>query len=225
MARNSGKILGYAIAFTAIVTAAILGLSFYLSGSTIHELLTENHKLSKAIRHLSYEEQIGYATLQRRERNESGELVSTVRFVQTASGDSNQIVSEQLFEVVGEVVHFDALIVKFTEDYVKDGKERALYLWRRVYGEHRAPADGESIEIPGSAPERYYNITKALRVRNRDIFWEAIWDLANDPGKLSEYGIAAVFGDAVYLKLESDKLYRFKISATGQIYPEVVDIR
>lgn len=225
MQRKSGKILGYAIAFGGIVTAAILGLSFYFSGSTIHELLTENHELSKAIRHLSHEEQIGYATLQSRERNELGELVSVVRFVQTAAGDSKQIVSEQLFRIVGEVVHFDALIVKFTDDYVKDGKERALYLWRRVYGEHSAPADGEAIEIPGSAPERYYNITKALRVQNREVFWQAIWELANDPGQLSQYGIAAVFGDAVYFKLEADKLYRFKIGATGQFYPEVVDIR
>ena len=69
MQRTSGKILAPLIAFSAIATAAILGLSFYLSGSTIHELLTENHQLSTALRHLSHEEQIGYATLQGHERN------------------------------------------------------------------------------------------------------------------------------------------------------------
>ena len=126
MQRTYGKILALFVAFSAIVTAAILGLSFYFSGSTIHELLTENHQLSKALRNLSHEEQIGYATLQRQERTELGERVNVLRFVQTAAGDSQQIVSEQLIRVVGEVAYFDALIVKFADARVQDGSERAL---------------------------------------------------------------------------------------------------
>lgn len=225
MQRNSGKILSTLIILTALVVAGIIGLSSYFSSSTIHELLLDNKRLSRAIKHLKHEDQIGYATLQQRERNEQGEWVSVVRFVQTAADNSDQIVSEQFFSVVGEIVYFDALIVKFTNQYVEDGSERALYLWRRIYGEHNAPSEGEAIDLPGSSPERYATLTKALRVRNRAVFWDALWSLANDPARLSEYGIAAVFGDAIYFKMERDKLYRFKISATGQIYPEVVDVR
>ena len=43
------------IASAAILTAAILGMSFYLSSSTIHSLLTENHELNKAIKNLTAE--------------------------------------------------------------------------------------------------------------------------------------------------------------------------
>ncbi len=226
MHRNQdGKILGYAIVLTALITASIMGLSMYFSSSTIHDLLTENHELNQAIRNLTDEQQIGYATLQSTTRNEFGELECVVRFVQTAPGSPKEIVSEQLFTVLGDVVHFDALIVKFSDSYVKDGKGRALYLWRRIYGEHTPPSSGYDIEIPGSAPERYYDITKALKVKDRDIFWEAIWDLANDPQKLGSLGITAVYGDAIYFKVAADKLYRFKISPQGQLYAEVVDAR
>ncbi|ADE54134.1 hypothetical protein [Coraliomargarita akajimensis] len=225
MQRTSGKILGIAIAFTALATAAILGLSFYFSGSTIHELLTENHQLSKAIRNLTAEESIAYATLQSQQRDANGQLVSTLRFVQTASGNPKQIVSEQLFEISGETAHFDCLIVKFAPEYVQEGKERALFLWRRIYGEQTPPSEGAAIEIPGTAPERYYNITKALRMSNQSLFWEAIWNLANDPDALSQYGVHAVFGNALYLRLEYDRLYQFKVNASGQIYPEVIDVR
>jgi len=221
--RSKGRLVGTLMALAALVTAGILGMTFYHSTASIHQLLTENHKLNKAVRNLTQEEQIGYATLQSQARNELGELQSIVRFVQTAAEDPKEVVSEQLFTVTGDIVHFDALIVKFTTEYVKDGSERALYLWRRIYGETTTPADGEAIEMAGSAPERYYSITESLHLKNRDLFWEAIWELANDTNQLSSYGVQAVFGNAIYTRMEPGKVYLFKISSTGQIYPETVN--
>lgn len=210
------------LSLAAIATAAVLGIAFYFSSSSIHSLLTENHELNKAIRNLTDEQQIGFATLKSRSINEFGQVESLVRFVQTAPGKPNEIVSEELFVVEGEVIHFDALIVKFSDDYVKDGKGRALYLWRRIYGESEAPTEGDLIQAPGEAPERYHAITQSLKLKNQPIFWEAIWDLANDPEQLSAYGIKAVFGNAIYTKMQPDKVYLFKISPTGQIYPDVL---
>jgi len=39
-------------------------------------------------------------------------------------------VLEKEYEIEGDIIHFDALIVKFDEQLVMDGKERTLYLWR-----------------------------------------------------------------------------------------------
>jgi hypothetical protein len=220
---RSGKIIVTVVLLAAIVTAAVLGVAFYFTSSSIHSLLTDNHQLNKAIRNLTEEQQIGFATLESRSRNAQGQVESLVRFVQTAPGRPNEIVSEELFVVEGEVIHFDALIVKFSDDYVKDGKARALYLWRRIYGEGDAPADGDLIQSPGTAPERYRAITQSLRLKNQPIFWDAIWKLANDPQQLSEYGVTAVFGNAIYTRMEPNRVYLFKIGATGQIYPEVLN--
>jgi hypothetical protein len=221
--KTAGKTMGSLIVLAALVTAGILGVSFYHSTASIHELLTENHELNKAVRNLTHEEQIGYAVLESQSRDALGELQSVVRFVQTAPEDPQTIVAEQLFTVPGDIVYFDTLIVKFSTEYVKDGKERALYLWRRIYGEHTQPANGEAIEIPNTAPDRYYSITKSLKLKDRDVFWESIWDLANDQNRLSKHGVTAVFGNAIYTRLQKGKVYRFKIGKTGQIYPEVVD--
>ena len=220
---RSGKIIGTLVGLTALAVAAVLGLSFYFSSSSIHSLLTENHELNKVITNLTQEEQIGYAVVESQAVDELGQRSLVVRFVQTAAGNPKEIVDEQLFAVSGDVVYFDALIVKFTDEYVRDGKERALYLWRRVYGEQTPPEQGEPIQVPGSAPERYHAISRSLKVKDRDVFWEAVWSLANDPTRLSQYGIKAVFGNAIYTRMEMDKVYLFKIGATGQIYSEVVD--
>jgi hypothetical protein len=221
--RTSGKIVATLVGLTALTVAALLGLSFYFSSSSIHSLLTENHELNQAIHNLTKEEQIGYAVVESTGRDELGQKSLVVRFVQTAAGNPKEIVDEQLFTIPGEVVHFDALIVKFTDEYVRDGKERALFLWRRIYDEATPPEKGEPIQVAGSAPERYHAISKSLKVDDRAIFWEAVWNLANDPQRLSQYGIKAVFGNAIYTRMEPGKVYLFKISATGQIYPEVVD--
>jgi len=225
MSKNarSGKIIVNLVVLAAIVTAAILGAAFYFSTSSIHSLLTENHKLNKAISNLTNEEQIGFVTLKSRNRNEQGQVESLIRFVQTAPGKPDEIVSEELFVISGEVIHFDALIVKFSDEYVKDGKGRALYLWRRIYGESDAPADGQLIQSRGQAPERYNAITQSLRLKDQAVFWDAVWNLASDPQQLSEYGVTAVFGNAIYSKIEPDKVYLFKISPTGQIYPDVLN--
>jgi len=221
MFRKQGKMIVGLLAAGALVTATVLGIAFYFSTSSIHDLLTENHKLNKAIGNLTKEESIGYAVVEEQRRDETGQRQTVVRFVQTAAGNPKEIVSEQLFTLPGDIVHFDALIVKFTDEYVRDGKERALYLWRRIYSEQMAPGQGKPIEPAGGAPERYYSISKTLRMKNREVFWEAIWSLANDPGRLSQYGVTAVFGNVNYIRMRPGRVYRFKIDGTGQIYPEV----
>jgi len=221
--RKAGKIIGTLVGLTALAVAAVLGLSFYFSSSSIHSLLTENHELNQAITNLTKEEQIGFATVVSQEKDALGQISTVLKFVQTAAGNPKEIVDEQIYVIQGDVVHFDALIVKFGDAFVKQGKERALYLWRRIYGEQTPPDQGKAIQVPERAPERYFAITKSLKVNDRAVFWEAIWSLANDPQRLSEYGITAVFGNAIYTKVELGKVYLFKIGATGQIYPEVMD--
>ena len=208
----------------AVLTiAGILGVAFYYSTASIHQLLTENYQLNKAIHNLTQEQQIGYAVLESQTHDPPGRIVSTVRFVQTDPSNPKVIVSEQLFTLSSNIVYFDALIVKFTDDFVKDGKERALYLWRRIYGEKTPPIKGQSIENPGTFPARYDSITRSLNSKSRYIFWNAIWDLANDTELLSNFGITAVFGNAVYIRPMPGKVYLFKISPTGQIYPETIN--
>jgi hypothetical protein len=129
---------------------------------------------------------------------------------------------EKNYIIEGDIVHFDALIVKFGNKVVMNGEKKSLYLWRRIYGENMTPSDGFPIEEPNKEPQRYSELLKELSLRQREVFWENIWSLANDPQKLRKYDIEAIFGNVTYVKLKEGLLYIFRISATGQVYPEVV---
>lgn len=215
------RIIWYGAAAVFVAVAAFVGPGIYRGAMTIHELLTENKQLKQAISNLTDEDQIGYAKVIS-QRDEDGRLLTTIRFVETARSDKTKVILQKEYTIEGDVIHFDALIVKFDDKMVTDGKSRALYLWRRVYGEKMPPGEGFAIEEPGVEPRRYKGLLEALSLRHRELFWSSIWDLANDPEKLHEHGIKAIYGSVIYQKLREGLIYVFKISPTGQLYPEVV---
>jgi hypothetical protein len=188
---------------------------------TIHHLLTENKQFKQAITNLTEQDQIGYAKVIAQDVND-GELLTTIKFVETARDDKLKRILEKEYTLPGDVIHFDALIVKFGDKIVMDGKARALYLWRRVYGDKTAPEEGFEIEEPGAEPQRYADLLAALPIQQREVFWSNIWDLANDPDKLKKYDIEAIYGNAIYSRLQQGLIYIFKITAAGQVYIDVV---
>ena len=213
--------------FKAVTTILVLTILAFVGGSicyrtkTVHDLLAGNEKLKKAITTLTHEDQIGFAKVMKQETRD-GKLYTTVKFVETARGDLLTKVLEKEYEIEGDIVHFDALVVTFSDQAVMDGKARSLYLWRRVYGESMSPSEGYDIETPGTHPERYAGLLRDLKLPEQKLFWESIWDLANDPEALRDLGIKAVYGNAVYKRLQPGLIYIFKIGTDGQVYPETV---
>jgi hypothetical protein len=215
------RLANYIILGLFLIGFIYLGRGIYYGAVTIHKLLAENKQLKQAITNLTQEDQIGYAKVTAQETKD-GILITTIKFVETARDDKLKKILEKEYSIEGDIVHFDALIVKFGDKMVMDGKAKALYLWRRVYGEKMAPEEGFAIEEPGAEPKRYGDLLAALPVKQRKLFWSSIWDLANDPEKLKEYDIKAIYGNVVYQKLRPGLIYVFKISPTGQVYPEIV---
>ncbi len=188
---------------------------------TIEQLLQNNQQLKQAISNLKTETQIGYAKVLS-QREVDGVVHTKLLFVETEPNEPLKPILRKEFELQGDVVHFDAIIVKFGQQMVMDGRERAIYLWRRIYGDTMRPQDGFSIEQEGAEPARYAQLCEKLSLQDRQLFWESIWDLSNDPYRLEEMGMRAVYGNVVYQRLQPGLIYIFKISPTGTLYPEVI---
>ena len=215
------KVIKVLFGLLFLVAAIFAAGALFYGTKTVHDLLNENKKLKESLTRLTQEDQIGYAKVLKQEKRD-GQLYTTIRFVETARDNKLETVLVREYEIAGDVVYFDALIVTFSDQAVMDGRERSLYLWRRVYGETQPPAAGFAIEEEGAPPARYSDLLTRLKLSDRQLFWEAIWNLANDPESLHRYGIKAIYGNAVYKKLQPGLIYVFKIAATGQVYPETV---
>ncbi len=221
IAARMKRFFRYVTSVLVLVVLALIGGAIFYGSKTVHDLLASNEKLKQAIVTLTHEDQIGFAKVMKQETRD-GKLYTTVRFVETARDDMLHKVLEKEYEIEGDVVHFDALIVTFDDQMVMDGKARSLYLWRRVYGENTSPSAGYDIEDPGVLPARYADLLRELKMPEQQMFWNAIWDLANNPEALREHGIKAIYGNVVYKRLRPGLIYVFKIGNDGRVYPETV---
>ena len=203
-----------------LLVVIVGGIAIFFGGKAIISEILESKKLRESLSRLTQEDKIGYAKVIAQEEK-NGKLQTTLKFIETARDNELDILLEKEYTIEGDVVHFDAIIVTFDNQLVMDGKERSLYLWRRVYGENMSPSEGYAIETESAEPMRYSDIFKKLSVEDRTTFWTEIWDLANDPNKLNGLGVRAIYGNAVYSKLKPGLVYVFKISSTGQVYPEI----
>lgn len=204
-----------------VAGAGVVGWMYFSGSRTIEQLLRENEGLKTAISNLTQETQIGYAKVLSQETRD-GKLYTKLLFVEVDPADYTRQLLKKEYEVEGDVVHFDTLIVTFSDQLVKDGKERAMYLWRRVYGEKMPPEQGFPIETQGQPSPRYGELCAKLSIEENKLFWDEIWALSNNPKRLEKLGIKAVFGNAVYRQLKPGLIYVFKISATGTLYPEII---
>jgi hypothetical protein len=205
-----------------VAGGGIFYLSHYFSaGKTLLDLVRENKELKQAVANLTHETQIGYAKVISQQTRE-GRLYTRLKFVETDPADPLKRLLEKEYEIEGDVVHFDALIVTFEPQLVMDGRERSLYLWRRIYGETMTPEQGLPIETPGDEPKRYAALCEKLSIKDRTLFWREIWQLSNDPAALQHIGVRAIYGNVVYRKLKPGLIYIFKISPTGVVTPEII---
>ncbi|MEN8126502.1 MAG: hypothetical protein ABFR90_01720 [Planctomycetota bacterium] len=193
----------------------------FTTNKTIEGLLNENQELKSAISNLSREDQIGYAKVLSQETRD-GKLFTKILFVEADPEDFTKHLLRKEYEIEGDVIHFDTLIVTFDGELVKDGKERAMYLWRRVYGEKQPPEQGFPIETAGQPSPRYAHLCEKLSIDDGQLFWDEVWKLSNNPKRLEKLGIKAVYGNAVYRQLKSGLIYIFKVSSTGALHPEIV---
>ena len=199
----------------------VFALFRYSLNHDIEQLLTENKDLRTAITNLSAESQIGYAKVLDQYTTD-GQLYTKILFVETDSADKTNRIFEGEFTIKGDIAHFDTLIVKFDNSIVMDGQERAIYLWRRIYSDEMTAEQGAPIESHGREPKRYEAICKQLSLKDKDLFWQEIWELANDTDRLAHLGVKAVYGSVVYEKMKPGLIYVFKLAPTGNFYPEII---
>ncbi len=141
----------------------------------------------------------------------------------------------KVFEIAGDVAYFDTLVIKFEdaqkffdderlkrEDATKQLCNKAIILFRRVFGEKQKPEDGFTLDAPDAAPEIYRPPAPPSGLEQQ--LWRDFWKLANDPALARARGIRAAHGQAVYTKLQTDKYYVLERRITGELTIRPVDL-
>ncbi len=152
----------------------------------------------------------------------AGDLATKFTF-QEIGADNRPLGDPRTFTVRGDVVYFDAWVVKYEDRLVESGdplRSMSIYLFRRIFGEAQEPRNGFVLDAVGSTPAAY-RAGGTMTDAERDL-WSKFWDYANNPALAGKAGIRAAHGEAPSIKLMPGKRYRIALRAIAglEILPE-----
>lgn len=178
-------------------------------------LEAERKKLTEVIDRLNIERRVALIEVLEQHVDESGATRQTViRF--TEQGRNGQAVSPLTIGVDGDTPHFDALVVKFADDYVAHGDQlrgQSIALFRRVYGETQSPRDGYWLGRPGDVPDVYRVDADPSEFERK--LWREFWTYATDPEKAAATGVRVAQGEAVYAPMKANEVWTLTLEADG----------
>ncbi|MCE9584288.1 MAG: hypothetical protein K8T20_17515 [Planctomycetes bacterium] len=194
--------------------AGAIGWGLFLRERRAGDLERDNRRLQDMISRLGTEYRVADVIVTAQDGPRGRDRHTTFRFVEY-DREGNALEARP-FTIKGDVAYFDALVLKFEDRYVGEGdalRGRSLHLFRRVFGEYQAPADG--FPLDGSSPD---GVPAALRVGAGTFesnLWKQFWELAADPDRAAALGVRVAQGEAVYLRLDAGRTYRLTIEADG----------
>jgi hypothetical protein len=201
-------------AFLLVTLAGAVGWGLFFRERRSGDVERENRRLQDAIARLGTEFRVADVVVTSQDGNRGRSRRTSFRFLEY-DRDGNAL-EPRNFTIEGDVAYFDALVLKFEDKYVGDGdalRGRSLHLFRRVFGEYQAPADG--FPLDGSSPD---GVPPGFRVDGGAFeknLWKQFWEMAADPELAAKSGVRVAEGEAVYLKLEAGRTYRLTIEADG----------
>jgi hypothetical protein len=186
------------------------------SKQQIATLNKEVKRLETAVRLLKVDHRVAQIdVLSQQGSGKTKDLVTTFNFVEL-DDSGKPIEKPREIKIQGDMAYFEALIVKFGDQYVEEGdplRSTSFCLFHRVFGEFQQPKDGLVLDRVGAQPAAY-RTGREQSDFEREI-WSKFWDYANNPDEAQKKGIRAAHGEAPSMKLVPGKRYKIFLRSSG----------
>ncbi len=212
------KGLGQIISLCILITIGSVGFYIYRdhfsAQHTIDKLTEEKKVLETVVQRLSSENRVAEVIVTD-QREVAGVIQTTLLFVEYAK-DGREI-PPKVLTVKGKTAHFDALVIKFDRDFVKEndplrGKSIALFV--RAFGDQETPESGPKIDVPDKIPAVYQGADP--RVSDFELgLWKKFWLLVVSEEERKKAGIRVAQGEGPWGPFEMDRLYTLTIDSDG----------
>lgn len=216
MVRSLAKLVSLFVLAVAAGT-----LMYWMSGHNAAEqerarLANENLQLQEIVTRLTSERRVAEVLVMSQKPSAQG-LQTSLLLVEYAR-DGSQLPPKS-FTIAGNVVHVDALVIKFDHGLVKRDdplRGHSIALFYRLFGEQQTPEHAFIIDTPNQIPDFYRGTNPEVATMERSL-WSQFWQLATDPNLAAEKGVRVANGQGVWWKLDPDRLYTVSIETDGGI--------
>ncbi len=212
------RALSRTIVLLVLILGGSAGLLFYhhhLSQEyQIEQLEAQKQELEDIIGRLQTDRRVA-KILVTDQKTVNGQLQTTLLFEEYRR-DGSSLPARQ-FIIPGNEAHIDAEVVKFKDEYVKEGdplRGQSILLFVRIYGATQSPSQGQPIDTPGTIPEIYRGSDPRVSDFEQGI-WSQFWTLFNDDQARDALGIRAMHGEGLYGPFDRQHLYTITVRPDG----------
>jgi hypothetical protein len=212
----------FKLAMLAVLTAlAWVGIAFYHARFSterqVAQLQHDNFQLQQYVKRLTSERRVAEMLVSDQKPAPRGAEPAQTTLLFEEYGPDGALLPPRSFTIAGDVVHIDAMVIKFDHGLVQANdplRGHSIALFHRLYGDHQAPAQGFAIDPPGSIPEFYRDADPRVSQFEQEL-WTNFWRLADDPGYRAAKGVRVANGQGVWLHVSADRLYTLSIESDG----------
>lgn len=205
---------------SVLALIGVVGLRFYRNMTAtqgrINDLVRETTELKDVIGRIEAERRVADFLVAEQSRVE-GKLKTTLFMVEY---DRNgRALPARSFDVIGDRVHLDGLVIKFLADDVKKPdplRGHALLLLEKIYGDAQAPADGARIDEVGQIPAVYRDTDPKVGDFEKSL-WRQFWQLASDESLRQTYRVKVAHGMGVFVEPKVGRRYAVTLQADGNL--------
>ena len=183
----------------------------------VAKLEAESLRLRTYLKLLEYTERRAQLEVIDQSKDAAGETLNKLRFTEL-DPQGGVVGAQRVFEIKGDEVYVDTLIIKFEDHFVEAGdplKGKALLLFRRIFTNRVKPDDGYVLDRNGAPPVLYAGRT-APNPFEQDL-WTRFWTVANSEELAKQSGVKAMHGQSVYGRLVPNMVYTLLMRSTGEL--------
>lgn len=213
------RAVGKLVFLPLLLVGLLFGFQLYRAHHSVEAQLQaekdRNSELQSVVQRLSSERRVADVLVTDQVPGAAGELRTTLLFVEyDRRGDP---LPARRFVIEGNVVHIDALVVKFDGKFVQENdalRGHSVALFTRLYGDHQSPDTANQIDQPGKIPPTYRGAD--ARVSNFEAqLWSDFWRLADDSAYRTSMGVRVAEGEGVWRPFQPGYLYTVTLENNG----------
>ncbi|MBN1688761.1 MAG: hypothetical protein JW893_06640 [Candidatus Omnitrophica bacterium] len=174
--------------FNAVLTLLVV-VVFLTVGFWVNRWLEENRILREVIERLSADSRVAEVLVTRSEYDEeTKKVMTTIKFLEF--GAQGKPLAPKYFSFHGNIIQFQALVVRFRDDLVKSGdrlRGKSVYLFMKAFVLEDEKTQVFDITKAHEIPAGYKVEGEKSELESK--LWQKFWDYALDPAERDRAGI------------------------------------
>lgn len=188
----------------------------------VDQLEQDKRRLQDFMRRLTATRRVAQVDVIDQATDAGGNPVHTLLWQEIATDGSLGLPQHVL--AVGDLVYFEAAVIKFQEEDVAAGtptKEHSLVMFRRIFGDQQIPATAPALDSASLAARETESGDAALDQR----LWDVFWQMMDDPAVGGQYGVRVAQIEAPAVLLRPGQVWEVTLDADAGLSLRIIGRR